>query len=183
MKLIKNSIWFRGFGVLRFLFVKIWFSKRFVTKGLSLIGSRCSILIKREACITLGNKVILSEGSELQTSGKIVIGSNTSINKNSRIIALENITIGERVAIAQFVTILDHDHSLVKKENRFQLEGYITAPITIGNDVWIADKVTILKGVSIGDNVIIGAHSVVTKDIPSNCIAAGIPAKIIKYLD
>ena len=54
--------------------------------------------------------------------------------------------------------------------------------IKIGENVWICDKVTILGGVTIGDNVIIGADSIVTHDIPSNSIAAGIPAKIIKQL-
>ena len=54
--------------------------------------------------------------------------------------------------------------------------------IKIGNNVWIADKVTILGGVTIGDNVIIGAGSVVNNDVPSNCIVAGIPANIIKKL-
>ena len=60
--------------------------------------------------------------------------------------------------------------------------GFNIKPITIGNNVWLADKVTITKGVTIGDNVIIAANSVVTKDIPSNTLAGGIPAQIIKNL-
>jgi acetyltransferase-like isoleucine patch superfamily enzyme len=54
--------------------------------------------------------------------------------------------------------------------------------VKIGNNVWIGDKATILGGVTIGDNVIIGANSVVTHDVPSNCVAAGNPAKIIKKI-
>ena len=56
-------------------------------------------------------------------------------------------------------------------------------PITIGNDVWLGGNVTILPGVTIGDNVVIGAGSVVTKDIPSNCVAVGNPCKPIKKLN
>lgn len=55
-------------------------------------------------------------------------------------------------------------------------------PVTIGNNVWLGSRVMILKGVSIGDNSVIGASSVVTKPIPANCIAAGNPAKIIRYI-
>lgn len=55
--------------------------------------------------------------------------------------------------------------------------------IIIGRNVWIGDKVSIFGGVTIGDNVIIGAGSIVTHDLPSNCMAAGIPAKVIKSLD
>ena len=56
-------------------------------------------------------------------------------------------------------------------------------PITVGNDVWIGGNCTILPGVTIGNNVIIVAGAVVTKDIPDNCIAAGVPAKVIKQLE
>ncbi len=56
----------------------------------------------------------------------------------------------------------------------------IAEPITIGNDVWIGGNVTILPGVTIGDNVVVAAGAVVTKDLPSNCVVGGIPAKVIK---
>ena len=55
-------------------------------------------------------------------------------------------------------------------------------PVTIGDSVWIGGSATILPGVTIGDNVVIGAGSVVTRDIPSNCVAAGNPARVIKQL-
>ncbi len=58
----------------------------------------------------------------------------------------------------------------------------VTAPISIENNVWIGEKATILKGVSIGENSVIGAGSVVTKSIPANCVAVGSPAKVIRRL-
>jgi acetyltransferase-like isoleucine patch superfamily enzyme len=126
---------------------------------------------------------MLFDNSELQAIGSIVIGYNLCLNRFSRIIAHEKISIGNNVTIAQFVTILDHDHNYTfKKNGKLELQGYKTSPITIGNNVWIGDKVTILKGVSIGDNVLIGANSLVNKNIPSNSIVGGVPAKIIKEI-
>jgi maltose O-acetyltransferase len=139
-----------------------------------------SIKIHPKGQITLGKKAILSSYSYIESYFPIHIGSNFFLNKYSRIISKESITIGDHVTIAQFVSILDHDHDYFYLDGNLNLENYNTSPIAIGNNVLISDKVTICKGVTIGDNVIIGANSVVTKNIPSNCIVAGIPARIIK---
>ncbi len=58
----------------------------------------------------------------------------------------------------------------------------IAKPVTIGNDVWIGGNVTILPGVTIGNNVVVGAGAVVTKDLPDNVVAVGVPAKIVKEI-
>ena len=97
------------------------------------------------------------------------------INSNSQIVCSEKIEIGNGVAIADGVLIRDSD------DHDIEIEGYKkTKPIKIGNHVWIGQKVTILKGVTIGDNSIIAAGAVVTGDIPENCIAAGVPARVIR---
>jgi acetyltransferase-like isoleucine patch superfamily enzyme len=67
-------------------------------------------------------------------------------------------------------------------DNKMKLDGYTTAPIKIGNNVWVGDKSTILKGVTIGDNVVVGANTLVNKDVPDNCVIGGIPFKILKQL-
>ena len=133
---------------------------------------------------------------EMQEGSKIIIEDNFSIHSGSHIILLKNATlklgsgyisrhlkikcfsridIGKDVAISENVTIW------VSDAHEIEYEGYEkTLPITIGNHVWIGTNVTILKGVSIGDGAIIAAGAVVNKSIPSNCLAAGIPAKVIK---
>ena len=60
--------------------------------------------------------------------------------------------------------------------------GFTTAPILIGNNVWIGAKATVIKGVTIGDNVVVAANSVVTHDIPSNVVVAGVPARILREI-
>src|SRR5690606_36919637 len=104
--------------------------------------------------------------------------------KNSRlngvhIDAREMVRIGDNVRIAPYSIILDSDFHDIK--DHFS-EGS-TKAIIIEDNVWIATRVMILKGVRIGRNSVIAAGAVVTKDIPPNCIAGGIPAKIIKRID
>lgn len=121
----------------------------------------------------------------------IVIGNNTRILDNARlqlypeyVQVQPHIQIGDNVLMASDVTIVSHNHGFdLKKKEVFMDQPLAVAPVKIGNNVWIGDKVIILPGVEIGDNVVIGAGAVVTKDVPSNCIGTGNPIKIIKKFD
>lgn len=92
------------------------------------------------------------------------------------------ITIGDNVYLTDGVRFVNHDGGTLILRNEIpDLE--ITKPITIGNNVYIGVETLILPGVNIGDNVVIGARSVVTRDIPSNSVAVGSPARVIKSID
>ncbi|MBQ9805831.1 MAG: acyltransferase [Clostridia bacterium] len=92
------------------------------------------------------------------------------------------ITLGENVYITDGVKFITHDGgTLLYRKQIPDLE--ITKPITVGNDVYIGNNVIILPGVTIGSNVVIGAGAVVTKDIPDNSLAVGVPARVIKTAD
>lgn len=95
------------------------------------------------------------------------------------------ITLGDHVSISRGATFLNHEGGIwVLRGINSELAGYdILKPINVGNNVFIGMNVTIMPGVTIGDNVIIGTSSVVTKDIPSNTIVAGVPAKPISTLE
>ena len=91
-----------------------------------------------------------------------------------------NIYIGDGTLLAPNVTIITAMHPISLK---LRTEGYgYNKPVYIGKNVWIASNVTILPGVHIGDNSVIGAASVVTKDIPANVVAVGSPAKVIREI-
>lgn len=108
----------------------------------------------------------------------IEIGDNFYSNHNLLILDPGKVTIGDNVFIGPNVSFYTAGHPLDKEKRRQQLE--YAKKITIGNDVWIGGSVCILPGVTIGNNVVIGAGSVVNKDIPDNVVAAGNPCKIIK---
>ncbi len=113
---------------------------------------------------------------------KIVIGDNVVINNNIVLISeREGIFIGKNVLIGTQCEIYDSDfHALTSKSRR---DGEaVSASVHIGENVFIGSNVKILKGVSIGENSIIGNGSVVTKSIPENVIASGIPAKVMKMI-
>ena len=114
---------------------------------------------------------------------KITIGTNCSFGAFNHVTCIDEITIGDGCLTGKWVTITDNSHGSSDyeslKESPAKRNFYSKAPVVIGNNVWIGDKVTILPGVKIGDNSIIAANSVVTKDVPSFCVVAGNPAKII----
>lgn len=116
----------------------------------------------------------------------IHIGSRCKIGEYNHITACNRIIIGDGLLTGRFVLITDNSHgSLSLEESPLRpIDRPLVSKgeIVIGDNVWIGDKATILAGVHIGDNVIIGANAVVTKDIPSNSVAAGIPAQVIKQL-
>lgn len=116
---------------------------------------------------------------------EIIIGNNVWIGECSHITAINRIEIGNNVLTGKQITITDNSHGDSSIENLSlppSLRPMHSKGIVIIEDgVWIGDKATILAGVRIGKNSIIGANSVVTKDIPENSIVGGIPAKIIKH--
>ena len=147
-----------------------------------MIGKRCGIHIFKGGKIICQGRIIVNDDVMLYAKGELKIGEKFGINKYSRIVAHEQITIGNNVTIGQFVGILDHHHHYSFAGENMQLDGYVTAPVSIGNNVWIADKCTILKGVKIGNNVVIGANTLVHKDVPDNVVVGGVPFKILKSL-
>lgn len=115
-----------------------------------------------------GTSVYVSKEAKLKVGSGYMSGRGLIVCRNS-------IEIGEDVAIADEVIIRDSDDHIILRE------GYqMTAPVRIGNHVWIGTRAVILKGAKIGDGCIVAAESLVTKSFPDNCLIGGVPAKIIK---
>lgn len=110
----------------------------------------------------------------------IIIGDNFYANTNCTILDCAKVTIGNNVLIGPNVSLYTPNHAIDADERKVGYERSL--PINIGDNVWISGSVTIVPGVTIGDNTIIGAGSVVTKDVPSNVIAAGVPCKVIRSI-
>lgn len=118
----------------------------------------------------------------------IYFGNNCEVNMNCTFLDDNRIVIGDNALIAPNVQIYTAFHPTnaknrfgeTKEDGSFEFCKTMTAPVIIGNNVWIGGGAIILPGVTIGDNVVIGAGSVVTKDIPSNKIAYGNPCKVIR---
>ena len=144
------------------------------------IGSNCTFRSKLKSNVLgVGHPVIFST---LRAGAEIVIGNCVGISGGA-LCAMTSINIGNRVLIGANTTIADSDfHPLSPESRRMNGLDIRTAPITIGDDVFIGTGCLILKGVSIGENSVIGAGSVVTKDIPPWVIAAGNPCEVVRDL-
>lgn len=157
--------------------VKIFVSKKLgLGRVIDYTGhQRTTIILQRNAKVSIKGKFYVYTGSKIvvRENACLEVGDGSFINVDSKIYCKNNIKIGNNTYIGEETIIRDTDeHSL---------NGSIsTSPIIIGNHVWIGMRTIVLKGVAIGDNAIIAAGSVVTKDVPNNCLVAGVPAKIIK---
>lgn len=109
--------------------------------------------------ITIGKRVFINSGCKFQDQGGIIIGDDCLIGHNA------------------VLATLNHDYDPTKRKDMHP------APIVIGNNVWLGANVTVLPGITIGDNAVVAAGAVVTKDIPENTIVGGVPARVIRNID
>lgn len=113
-------------------------------------------------------------------SSTVKIGSNSGLGKNC--IVGRNTVIGENVMMGPDCIIYSRNHRFDRTDIPMIEQGFFDVePVTIGNDVWIGGRVTILPGVKIGNGAIIGAGAVVSRDVPDFAIVGGVPAKVLKY--
>lgn len=131
--------------------------------------------------VQIGNQVVLKEGARIcscNQNAKINIGENTTFGYHSFLFSSESIEIGNNCLIAPFVYIVDSDHN-IEKGKLINEQPNNTAPVKIGNDVWIGTGAKILKGVSIENGAVIAAGAIVRNDVKAYEIHGGIPAKKI----
>ena len=110
----------------------------------------------------------------------IRIGARVFINQNCTVYSLAQITVGDDVMIGPNVSLITSEHPVAPSQRRAYLLG---KPITIGNGVWIAAGATVIGGVTIGENAVVAAGSVVTRDVPANTLVAGNPARVIRSIE
>jgi maltose O-acetyltransferase len=153
--------------------IKLSIQKLILKKKGVIIHNNCTF----SNVFFIGNAVI-EPYCRIVGDSKITVGNNFYLNAHCHM--LGEITFGDNVMIGPKTVLWGRDHGIAlgkpMKEQKHHSE-----PIFIGNDVWIGANVTILKGVRVEDGAVIGAGSVVTKNIPANAIAVGNPAKVVKY--
>jgi len=140
------------------------------------------IEFKNSKNVEAGNYCTFGKGVCLETgkTGKISIGNNVELSRYILLSALASIEIGDDTLIGEFTSIRDSDHGICLEEGLIRAQKSNSRAIRIGNDVWIGRGCAILKGVVVGDGAIVGANSVLTKDVEPNTVVAGCPAKFIK---
>jgi len=181
----RNGILTPGYALLalrylwrRFLTRAGW---RWRTDGLLFLGPRLELEIARKARVDFGRFVWIGHGTKIRChEGVVEIGAKTVIGQECTISAYRRVRIGEQCVIADRAMFIDFDHGVVEVERPIRHQGIYTREVEVGSNVWIGYGACILRGVSVGDNSIVGTNSVVTKDVPANAVVAGVPARIVR---
>ena len=156
----------------------IWCRKFNALDPLDFDGQRA---VLKENLGSMGEKVWIAKTFNCDNGKNIHIGNNFTGNYNITMLDIREIYIGDNVMIGPNTLITTVGHPLSTMGRRKHLG--IAKPVNIGNDVWIGGNVTILPGVKIGNNVVVAAGAVVTKDVPDNVVVGGVPARVIKEID
>lgn len=181
---------------MRDLFYTLWISNFLGKVGKSVrIDKSCILQGEGLHNIVIGDSVWIQANTVIGCwteykgqffSPSITIGNNCNVGAYNHISACNKIVIGDGLLTGRYVLINDNSHGGLSYEETdippAQRPLTSKGGIIIGKNVWIGDKAAVLSGVNIGNNVIIAANAVVTKNVPDNCMVAGVPAKIIKQL-
>jgi acetyltransferase-like isoleucine patch superfamily enzyme len=123
----------------------------------------------KKSKIIIGNKCYIRRNSDIEShQGIIEIGDRVFFNKNLTLVSRKEILIGDNCIFGEDISIYDHNHSFENKQKPIRDQGFNTASVKIGCNVWVGCKTYIGSGVTIGDNVLIAAGSIVIKSIPDN---------------
>lgn len=163
---------------------RLWLQRRYPR---AIWGRGCDVRsgvrlrMGRGAKVLLGPEVVLERDATVEClSGRLEIGARSIFGHHCTLAARESLVIGQDCLIAEMVSIRDHDHRFDDFEVPIRLQGSSSAPVVIGDNVWLAARVVVTKGVTIGSGAIVGAGAVVTRDIPPGAIAVGVPARVVK---
>ena len=179
---IYRGAYYRLVNILRLMSAKI-FHNGLTINGMLSLEKGVRFVTSKGGKINLSGPIWLHQLSTLQADGgRITIGENTSIGPFTIIGAIAEVTIGKNCMIAECVSIRDHDHCYTDPSVPMRVQGWTTRAVNIGDNVWLGGGVIVCPGVTIGHDSVVGAGSVVTRDIEPFALAVGNPAKVIRTL-
>jgi len=166
---------------LRLGWLKLRFRGRLHTDGLAFVGPGVKLEIGRDARLYLGRWSWIGHGCKIRAhEGEVRIGAKTVLGQECTISAFQHISIGRECIVADRVMLIDFDHGVVETERPIREQGIYKRDVRVGHNVWVGYGACFLRGVTVGDNVVVGTYAVVTRDVPSNAVVAGVPARVLR---
>jgi len=154
---------------------------RWRSDGPFFLGRNLELHVEPRGEVRFGRFVWIGDGTKIRChEGVVEIGAKTVMGQECTISAYQRVRIGNECVIADRAMFIDFDHGMVEVERPIRLQGIYKRDVEVGNNVWIGYGACILRGVSVGDNSVIGTNAVVAKDVPANAVVGGIPARIIR---
>jgi acetyltransferase-like isoleucine patch superfamily enzyme len=165
----------------RLLLLKLRHRGRLRTDGLCFICPDVQLEIGRHATLRIGRWAWIGHGTKIRVhEGEVSIGAKTVMGQECTVSAYQHVSIGRECIVADRVMLIDFDHGVVEVERPIRLQGIYKRDVRVGHNVWIGYGACVLRGVSIGENSIVGTSSVVTRDVVANAVVGGVPARVIR---
>jgi acetyltransferase-like isoleucine patch superfamily enzyme len=165
----------------RFLTPAGW---RWETDGPVFFGKGLELQIAKRGTIRFGRFVWIGDRTKIRChEGEVIVGEKSVLGQECTISAYRHVRIGEQCVIADRAMFIDFDHGVVEVERPIRLQGIYKRDVDVGSNVWVGYGASVLRGVRVGDNSVIGTNSVLTKDIPANAVVGGVPARLLRMRD
>jgi acetyltransferase-like isoleucine patch superfamily enzyme len=163
---------------------KLRYGKRLQLDGIAFICPKVKFELGKDARLHLGRWSWVGTGSKIRVhEGECFIGAKTVLGQECTISAFQHVSIGRECIVADRVMLIDFDHGVVEVERPIREQGIYKRDVKVGHNVWMGYGCCVLRGATVGDNSVLGTYAVVTKDIPANSVAAGLPAKVVRKRD
>ncbi len=165
----------------RLAYLKLRHGRRLKTDGLCFICPGVKLEIGRNATLRIGRWAWVGHGCKIRVhEGEVEIGAKTVMGQECTISAFQHVSIGRECILADRVMLIDFDHGVTEVERPIRLQGIYKRDVEVGHNVWIGYGACILRGVSVGDNSVIGTSAVLTRSFGANSVLAGVPARVIR---
>ncbi len=165
----------------RWAWLKLRWRGRLQTDGMCFVCPGVKFEIGRDAVIRLGRWSWIGHRCKIRAhEGEFSLGAKSVMGQECTISSFQHVSIGRECIIADRVMMIDFDHGMVEVERPIRLQGIYKRDVNIGHNVWIGYGACVLRGVTVGDNCVIGTSAVVTTDVPDNAVVGGIPARLIR---
>jgi acetyltransferase-like isoleucine patch superfamily enzyme len=177
-----NRKYFRLFA--RLAWLKLRWRSRLVLDGIAFVGPGVTLEIGKGAKLHLGRWSWIGHGTKIRAhEGEVHIGAKTVMGQECTISSFQHVSIGRECIVADRVMLIDFDHGVVEVDRPIREQGIYKRDVRVGNNVWMGYGACVLRGVTVGDNAIVGTSTVVTKDVPDNAVVAGVPAQLLRMRD
>jgi len=169
---------------LRLAWLKLRFRGRLRTDGMAFVGPGVRFEIGRRAVVELGRWSWIGHGCKIRAhEGVVRIGAKSVLGQECTISAYQHVSIGRECIVADRVMLIDFDHGVVEVERPIRQQGIYKRDVRVGHNVWVGYGACFLRGVTVGDNSVVGTYAVVNRDVPPNAVVAGVPARVLRMRD
>src|SRR3954452_18939426 len=167
--------------IARWAWLKLRWRGRLQTDGLCFVGPGVELEIGRDAVVRLGRWSWIGHGTKIRAhEGVVEIGAKSVLGQECTISSFQHVSIGRECIVADRVMLIDFDHGVFEQDRPIRQQGIYKRDVHVGHNCWIGYGACLLRGISVGNNAIVGTSAVVTRDVPENAVVGGVPARVLR---